>query len=123
MQQERYLKVIGLLSAARAELRAIYAAGLPPQQAREKKRAVLLAMRSSFALLKADWGGHAPFESWFADDLNNAHLASIATYFDCVPGFKRELEAAGGDLPDFYARVRGLAKLDQEKRDAIVCTP
>jgi predicted aminopeptidase len=121
LQQERYQKVIGLLSATRAELRAIYASGLPPEQVREKKRAASLAMRSSFALLKADWGGHAPFEAWFAEDLNNAHLASIATYFDCVPGFKRELEAAGGDLPAFYARVRGLAKLDQEKRDAIVC--
>jgi len=122
-QQERYLKVIGLLSATRAELRAIYASGLPPEQVREKKRAAFLAMRSSFALLKADWGGHPPFESWFAEDLNNAHLASIATYFDCVPGFQRELAAAGGDLPAFYARVRGLAKLDQEKRDAIVCSP
>ena len=123
LQQERYLKVIGLLSATRTELRAIYASGLPPEQVREKKRAAFLAMRSSFALLKADWGAHAPFESWFAEDLNNAHLASIATYFDCVPGFQRELEAAGGDLPAFYARVRGLAKLDQEKRDAIVCSP
>jgi len=123
LQQERYLKVIGLLSATRAELRAIYAAGLPPEQVRERKRAAFLEMHSSFALLKADWGGHVPFESWFAEDLNNAHLASIATYFDCVPGFQRELEAAGGDLPAFYARVRGLAKLDQEKRDAIVCSP
>jgi predicted aminopeptidase len=121
LQQERYLKVIGLLSATRAELRTMYASGLPPEQVREKKHAAFLAMRSSFALLKADWGGHAPFESWFAEDLNNAQLASIATYFDCVPGFKRELEAAGGDLSAFYARVRGLAKLDQEKRDAIVC--
>jgi predicted aminopeptidase len=123
LQQERYLKVIGLLSATRADLRAIYASGLPPEQVREKKRAAFLALRSSFALLKADWGGHGPFESWFAEDLNNAHLASIATYFDCVPGFRRELAAAGGDLPAFYARVRGLAKLDQEKRDALVCSP
>jgi predicted aminopeptidase len=27
----------------------------------------------------------------------------------------------GGDLTAFYARVRQLAKLDQEKRDAVVC--
>jgi predicted aminopeptidase len=88
---------------------------------REKKRAAFAALRSSFALLKAGWGGHAPFEPWFDEDLNNAHLASVATYFTCVPGFERELEAVGGDLPAFYARVRALAKLDQEKRDAAVC--
>jgi predicted aminopeptidase len=88
---------------------------------RGKKRAAFESMRASFAQLKADWGGHAPFETWFEEDLNNAHLASIATYFICVPGFERELRAAGGDLTAFYARVRELGKLDQQKRDAIVC--
>jgi len=122
VQQERYAKVIDLLTATRAELRAVYASGLSPELEREKKRAAFAAARSSFALLKAGWGGHAPFESWFDDeDLNNAYLASIATYFTCVPGFQRELEAVGGNLTAFYARVRTLAKLDQEKRDAAVC--
>ncbi len=45
----------------------------------------------------------------------------MATYYDCVPGFERELAAAGGDLPAFYLRVRALAKLDQAARDAAVC--
>jgi predicted aminopeptidase len=121
VQQQHYLKVIELLNATRAELRAIYAGGLPPLAMREKKRAAFAALRASFAALKAGWGGHAPFEAWFAEDINNAHLASIATYFDCVPGFERELKAAGGNLPAFYARVRVLAKLDQEKRDSSVC--
>ena len=121
VQQDHYAKVIDLLTATRAGLGAVYGSGLPPELMREKKRAAFAAMRSSFALLKAGWGGHAPFESWFDEDINNAHLASIATYFTCVPGFERELEAVGGDLTAFYARVRALAKLDQVKRDAIVC--
>jgi predicted aminopeptidase len=121
VQQDHYAKVVDLLTATRAELRAVYASGAASESMREKKRAAFAALRSSFARLKADWGGHAPFESWFDDDLNNAHLASVATYFTCVPGFERELEAAGGDLTVFYARVRALAKLDQEKRDAAVC--
>jgi predicted aminopeptidase len=121
VQQDHYAKVIELLTATRADLRAVYASGLSPELQREKKRAAFAALRSSFALLKAGWGGHAPFESWFGEDLNNAHLASIATYFNCVPGFQRELEAVGGDLTAFYSRVRELAKLDQATRDAAVC--
>jgi predicted aminopeptidase len=121
VEQDHYAKVIDLLTATRAELRAVYASGLSPEAMREKKRAQFADLRSSFALLKAGWGGHAPFESWFDGDLNNSHLASVATYFTCVPGFQRELKAVGGDLTAFYARVRALAKLDQEKRDAIVC--
>ena len=121
LQREHYLKVVDLIGETRAELRAVYAAGLPPQTMRERKRAAFLAMRSSFARLAAEWGGHAPFEAWFAEDLGNAHLASIATYFSCVPGFKRELAAVGGDLNAFYARARALAKLDQATRDSAVC--
>jgi predicted aminopeptidase len=120
-QQAHYLKVIDLLTATRAGLRAMYASALTPKQMREKKHAAFAAMRASFLVLKTGWGGHAPFESWFAEDLNNAHLASIATYYTCVPGFERELSAAGGDLAVFYARVRAFAKLEQQKRDALVC--
>jgi predicted aminopeptidase len=78
-------------------------------------------MRGSYSGLKAHWSGRAPFESWFEGEINNAHLASIATYYDCVPGFERELAAANGDLTLFYRRVRELAKLDQAARDAAVC--
>ncbi len=121
LQQDHYAKVVDLLTATRDELRATYASGLTPELMREKKRGAFAAMRASFATLKAGWGEHAPFESWFAEDLNNAHLASIATYFTCVPGFERELKAVGGNLTAFYARARALAKLDQEQRDALVC--
>jgi predicted aminopeptidase len=121
LQQQHYTAVINLLSATRVQLRAIYASAFAPELERQKKHAAFAALRASFAALKAGWGGHAPFESWFADDLNNAHLASIATYFTCVPGFERELEAVGGDLTAFYARVRQIAKLSEEKRDAAVC--
>lgn len=120
-RQRHYAAVIDLLSSTRAGLRALYASDLAPDIKRERKRAAFAALRASFALLNASWGGHAPFESWFADEINNAHLASVATYFACVPGFERELEAAGGDLTAFYARARALAKLDRKKRDALVC--
>jgi predicted aminopeptidase len=71
--------------------------------------------------MRTKWGGNAPFDAWFAHDINNAHLASIATYYDCVPGFERELKAAGGNLSAFYRRVRELAKLDQPQRHLLVC--
>lgn len=121
LQEQHFRGVIDLLDATRSELRAIYASGLAPEQMRQRKRAAFASLRVAYVLRKAEWGGHAPFESWFAEDLNNAYLASIATYFACVPGFERELKAAGGNLIAFYARVRDLAKLDQQKRDALVC--
>ena len=88
---------------------------------RERKREAFEALRESYSALREQWGGHAPFDAWFAQDINNAHLASIATYYACVPGFERELKAVDGDLPAFYRRVRALAKLDQAQRDALIC--
>ena len=121
LQQKRYLQVIALLSETREQLRAIYASGLPPPLMRERKREALEGLRDSYTALREQWGGHAPFDAWFAQDINNAHLASIATYYACVPGFERELKAVSGDLPAFYRRVRALAKLDQAQRDLLVC--
>jgi predicted aminopeptidase len=121
LEQQRYLKVIALMSETREHLRLIYAMDLPPPLMRERKREAFEALRESYAALRAQWGGHAPFDSWFVQDINNAHLASIATYFACVPGFERELKAVGGNLPAFYRRARELAKLDQPQRDLLVC--
>jgi len=121
LEQRRSLEVVALLSRTRGELRVLYASGIDPTRMRERKAAAFAALRESYARLVQNWGPHPPFESWFEGEINNAYLASIATYYDCVPGFRRELAAVGGDLDAFYRRVRELAKLDQEKRDALVC--
>jgi predicted aminopeptidase len=121
-EQQRYLEVIDLLRRTRTDLRSLYASGGGAAAMREEKHARFAALRAAYAALKATWGGHGPFDSWFAGDMNNANLASVATYYDCVPGFERELAAARGDLTAFYRRVHALAKLPQAARDAAVCT-
>jgi predicted aminopeptidase len=121
LQQKRFLEVLALLNRTRSDLRALYASATDPADMRRQKAAAFAALRDSYAHLKDEWDGHAPFAGWFGAELNNAQLASVATYYDCVPGFKRELEAVGGNLEAFYRRVRELARLDQPQRDALLC--
>ncbi len=121
LEQQHYLEVIDLLGATRDKLRVIYAAQEPVEELRADKRKAFAQMRDAYAALRERWGGHAPFDAWFDHDINNAHLASVATYFVCVPGFERELRAVDGDLPAFYRRVREIAKMPQQARDALVC--
>jgi predicted aminopeptidase len=121
VEEQRYLAVVNLLNATRAHLKTLYAEPLPPAAMREAKALEFANLRSEFLRLKEQFGGHAPFEAWFAEDINNAHLASVATYFVCVPGFERELQAVGGDLPAFYRRAKELSKWDRKARDALVC--
>ena len=68
-------------------------------------------------------GRRAGFSRWVELGLNNAHLASVATYWQCVAGFERELAAVGGELPRFYVRVRELSRLPEAERRALLCAP
>jgi predicted aminopeptidase len=120
-EQRRELEVIGLLRATRRELAALYSSGLDATAMAARKRQTFDRLRGGYGELSASWGPHPPFQAWFGGTLNNAQLASVATYYDCVPGFERELAAVHGDLTQFFARVRALAELKREARDAAVC--
>ena len=121
LEQAHELAVTDLLSSTRDDLRRVYASGVPADAMRAAKVEAFQALKRDYAGLRESWGGRAPYAAWFAREINNAHLASVATYFVCVPGFERELASVHGDLPAFYRRVRTLAKLPQKTRDARVC--
>ena len=109
-----------LVLQARVELAAVYASDLPTDRKRERKRAILAALRADYDSAKAGEPGLAGFERWFAADggPNNASLAAVALYTDRVPQFQALLAEEQGDLQRFYARVKALAALPKPERDA-----
>jgi predicted aminopeptidase len=109
-----------LLRATRERLRRLYASGAPGPQLWADKQREFGQLKFEYTRLRDRWGGYAGYDAWFARPLNNAHLAAVATYHDCVPGLQRELEAAGS-LPAFFARVEELASLPLKERRAAVC--
>lgn len=109
-----------LLRAARARLAQLFASGADPGTLRIEKQREFGRLKFEYQRLRARWGGHAGYDAWFARTLNNAHLAAVATYQDCVPGLQRAL-AAAGTLAAFYARAAELAALSQVERRAAVC--
>jgi predicted aminopeptidase len=101
-------------------LARLYASGRPPEELRVEKQREFGRLKFRYSLLRAQWGGYAGYDTWFARTLSNAHLAAVATYHDCVPGLRREL-AAAGSLPVFYERAAALAELPIGERHAAVC--
>ena len=90
---------VALLARFRGELAGLYASGAAPAEMRERKAAILARLAADIrALERSQGGGYALYEEWIGEGLNNARLASVATYFDCVPGFRRLLAESGGDL-------------------------
>ena len=121
-RQEREL--VSLLASTRARLKQLYATELPRPEMVVKKAEVFTQLAADIHALERREGASAPlYEEWIAQGLNNARLASVATYFDCVPGFLRLLHEQDDDLQRFYAAARRLAQQSRSERHAQLCAP
>ncbi len=116
----RQKEFAALLRDARHRLAQLYASGLPPATMRTEKQRNFGQLEFRYEQLRAHWGGYAGYDGWFARPLNNAHLAAVATYEDCVPGLRRTLQAAGS-LPAFYEQVESTRQLSVQERHAELC--
>jgi len=121
-EQQRETVLLALLRPARARLAALYESGASMSELRAGKQRILGGLAADISALERRQGVHYPvYDQWIAAGLNNAQLAAVATYYDCVPGFKRLLATENGDLPRFYAAVRALAGEPHAARHAELC--
>ncbi len=116
----RQKEFAALLSDARRRLAQLYATDLPPTAMRSEKQREFGQLEFRYEQLRAHWGGYAGYDGWFARLLNNAHLAAVATYEDCVPGLRHALQAADS-LPVFYDEVEATRQLGVKERHARLC--
>jgi predicted aminopeptidase len=110
-----------LLRATRARLARLYHSDLPTDEMRIEKQREFGRLKYDYWQLRAAWGGYAGYDAWFAKPLNNARLAAVGTYYDCVPGLRAELQRAGS-LPAFYAQAKEMAGWTVDERRKAVCT-
>ena len=128
----REQQFVHLIMATRARLAKLYGEAVdengnvrpaqnpppPSEELRRQKQNVFDDLRRQYAEMKTQWGGYAGYDDWFAHDLNNAKLNTIANYYDYVPSFQRLLESNGGDLERFYAAAERLSKEPMQQRHA-----
>jgi len=118
----RDLEYIALFRYYRERLEKLYGSGVPRAEMLARKRATFASLAEQMRALERRTHAPSPYREWVDEGLNNAHLVSVATYYDCVPGFRKILRDDGGDLERFYADVRALAHEPARERDAAVCT-
>jgi predicted aminopeptidase len=116
----RYRDFIELVLGARAELGALYASALPDAELLAEKEAIFDRLRADYRRIKSSWGGYSGYDRWFAEDLNNAKLALVASYNNYVEAFMSLLIDSGGDWGTFHARVEAISELPAEERRAIL---
>jgi predicted aminopeptidase len=107
---------VALLRARRERLAALYSGPGDPAAQRAGKAAEFAALAAELRAFAARHGTAVPFADRLEQGLNNADLAAVATYWDCVPAFERLLDGEGGDLERFYARVKALVERPRDVR-------
>jgi predicted aminopeptidase len=112
--------IVNVFADGRRQLATLYATSPAPplDELRARKQQQLAATGQQVLAVERQFKVRTGYDQWISDGLNNAHLASVGTYFDCVPGFNRLLAANGGNLPAFYAAVRNM-KADAAARRAL----
>jgi predicted aminopeptidase len=114
----RHVQFVELLLKFRARLETLYASALPETQMRAAKAQHFETLRAEYAVVRRHWDGYTGYDAWFAQDLNNAHLASVGLYHQYVPAFQKMLASVNGDLPAFYRLARTLSRLPAAERGA-----
>lgn len=105
-----------LVANQQERLRAIFVRRDPPEAKRAAKAEAYRVMRQEYEALKEQWGGVTLYDPWFAQPLNNATLAAVATYQRWLPALRWRIEEVG--LESFYDEVETLAALEAVERRA-----
>lgn len=105
------VEVTDAFTAARGELDVLYRQRLAVEAMRARKVERLARLAGEIRAIEARHGRASGYRSWIDAGLNNAHLASVATYHDQVPVFEALLrERCGGYLPCLYVEAGRVAE-------------
>ena len=121
-RRARQREGVALVARFRGELTALYGMNIGPEVMRARKAQVFARLVAELRALDLRFGTESGLAAELDGKPNNARLASLATYYDCVPGFERLLATEQRDLPRFYAAVRTLAKLPRDERRSLLCS-
>jgi predicted aminopeptidase len=112
------VQFLDLVTDTRDQLDRLYASALPDAEKRERKAELFANLQQRYhALRDGPWEGYKGYDRFFAQPLNNAHLAAIGAYNDRVPAFEALMRRTGPDMAAFFAQVRRIAALRKDERD------
>ena len=120
--REQRQAIFTMLRNTRSQLDTLYHSGIDNAGKVNAKAAIFGELKLEYREWRIQHE-YAGFDNWFAQDLNNAHLALIATYQDLVPEFLTMLGAVDGNLQMFYKEVERFAQLPPAQRHLALRPP
>jgi predicted aminopeptidase len=102
----------------RDRLKKLYASGEDPAAMAAGKECEIADFRLRYGAWRdKNWPNDHRYDGWVAQPINNATLLPFGLYDQWKPAFAELFKQANGQWPDFYARVRALAKEPKVERE------
>lgn len=102
----------------RERLKKRYASGEDAKAMTADKQQEIADFRTNYAAWRdKNWPKDHRYDAWVAQPINNATLLPFGLYDQWVQAFAELFKQAHGQWPDFYARVRALAKEPKAARE------
>jgi predicted aminopeptidase len=111
-------EVIELIRETRETLAELYRSEASATIKRNQKLVIFADARQSYSALASRLNYPGGYENWFAGDLNNAKLGSVAAYYEQTPAFLAILKAHNTDFAAFFDTVEVISQMDKNERDA-----
>jgi len=109
----------GLVTSTRKELQNVFASVETETEKQLLKDQVYLNFKQEYKVWR-EASHYNGFDNWMQRDLNNSHLALIATYQELVPTFINMLDSVDGDMQKFYQMVKTISEKDKQARQSIL---
>ena len=120
---DRRKDFVSLILETQEILRDVYESDMRKENMEERKRAIQEELRIKYQSMKEGWSGYSGYDYWFSGGLNNAQIATVASYNNFVPGFKSIFIQENGGFLNFYERIDELSKTNKVARDAVLNLP
>ena len=111
-------EVIALIGSTRERLTGIYAGDSDEAGKRTSKAAVFTSAREKHTKIAARHGVEGGYTDWFAGELNNAKIGSVAAYNSLTPAFINMMYAYNLNFTEFYAYAQAVGDLEKPVRDS-----
>lgn len=115
-QLQNRQQVINLIEQGRDNLQQLYQLEIEDEQKRLQKEQLMQQLKQDYQKLAASFKVPDGFKRWFENDLNNAQLVSISTYYTQIPIFKKIMRYHQGDFKQFLGTVKKIHTLNPVER-------
>lgn len=119
-KKRHHQEFIRLIANYRDLLTKTYATKKSENWKKSQKKAIFKKLKEEYRALKITWKGDKRYDNWFLLQLNNAHIASIGTYYNHVPALENLLKMHDYDLRSFYNAVEKIATTSKIKRNKLL---